>query len=632
MKLCVLVTQDWEVADTDFMRDALVSYYGIPLAALTVTRTYSDCGAPPGRRRLMQLSPPPPSPPFGNGTNSTNSTNSSVVNTTAAPFPPPPGPVAWARGISLDVVIQTSSNSSAQQVQQLFVSAAMNSSVAAALTAQLFQNAVPNASMVLSVADVSVVTVLAPPSAPSAPPAPPSRVGGSRLAPLSLCVLVLMLVVCGPSMRRCVARLRARLPKKTVAFWAECELLLGDDFYASKSWVRGVYGAARRAASQSQPRLPRPVQLRVEAALQRVLGKAVGTTSVQLTMCAVVWSDDAGPRMLRICGNAHFSGLGSGMEEACDRASDFQDCLSEAQTMSGYSHTPLAATVTEAMQLDPLSRGVHNVRLWPVVHANDLAASDVPEEYIAAISSQTVARRIAMLEVASDGHDADKPTRLHALLARKSTDKIPAMFFSSAEQYAQPQPRSSHASAPMAIRALVGVREAPVFTDEPAAMAIRALSGVAEPRISSAEQHVQPRSSDASAPMAIRALVGVREAPVFTDEPAAMAIRALSGVAEPRISIFDSSMRPIRTLRPVGGASVRRSWHAGSGGMIPATPMDSSFTSDGSAGDMERGEGAGQQDLRGRSTLTGRRRSAPAGERSRSGGRSDSPLVKPPWR
>ena len=322
------------------------------------------------------------------------------------------------------------------------------------------------------------------------------------------------------------------------------------------------------------------MQLRVEAALQRALGKAVGTTAVQLTLCAVVWSDDAGPRMLRICGNAHFSGLGaSGLKEACDRAGDFMDCLSEAQTMSGYSHTPLAATVTEAMQLDPLSRGVHNVRLWPVVHANDLAASDVPEEYIAAISSQTVARRIAMLEVASDGHDADKPTRLHALLARKSTDKIPAMFFSSAEQYAQPQ----------------------------------------------------PHSSDASASLAIRALVGVRETPVLTDEPAAMAIRALGGVAEPHISIFDSGMRPTRTLRPVGGASVRRSWHAGSG-MIPATPMDSSFTSDGSAGDMERGECGNQQDLRGRSSLAGRRRSAPAGERSRSGGRSDSPLVKPPGR
>ena len=445
---------------------------------------------------------------------------------------------------------------------------------------------------------------------------------------------MLVLIVCGPSVRRCVARLRARLPKKTVAFWAECELLLEDDFYASKSWVRGVYSAARRAASQSRPQLPRPMQLRVEAALQCALGKAVGTTSVQLTMCAMVWSDDAGPRMLRICANAHFSALGAlGMKEASDRADDFQDSLSEAQTMSGYSHTPLAATVTEALQLDPLSRGVHNVRLWPVVHANDLAASDVPEEYIAAITSQTVARRVAMLEVASDGRDSDRPTRLHALLARKSTDKIPAMFFSSAEQYEQPQPRSSHASAQMAIRALVGVREVPVLTDEPAAMAIRALSGVAEPRISSAEQHAQPqqRNSDASATVAIRALVGVREAPVLTDESAAMAIRALSGVAEPP-RIFDSGMQPMRTLRPVGGASVRRSWHAGSGGMIPSTPLDSSFTSDGSAGDMERGEGGGQEDLRGRSTLTGRRRSAPAGERSLSGGRSNSPLVKPPWR
>ena len=134
-----------------------------------------------------------------------------------------------------------------------------------------------------------------------------------------------------------------------------------------------------------------------------------------------------------------------------------------------------------------------------MVHANDLAASDVPEEYIAAISSQAVVRRVAMLEVAGDGRDADRPTRLHALLALKSTDKIPAMFFSSAEQYEQPQPRSSHASAQMAIRALVGVREAPVLTDEPAAMAIRALSGVAEP----------PR-------------------------------------------IFDSGMQPMRTLRPVG--------------------------------------------------------------------------------
>ena len=84
--------------------------------------------------------------------------------------------------------------------------------------------------MVLSVADVSAVTVLAPP-APSGPPASPGRVGGSRLAPLSLlCVLVLVLIVCGPSMRRSVARFRARLPKKTVAFWAECELLLADDF------------------------------------------------------------------------------------------------------------------------------------------------------------------------------------------------------------------------------------------------------------------------------------------------------------------------------------------------------------------------------------------------------------------
>ena len=352
VKLCVLVTQDWELADTNFLRDALVSYYGIPLAAITVTRTYSDCGSSPGRRRLMQLSPPPPSPPPGNGTNSTNSTNSSAVNTTAAPFPPPPpGPVAWARGISLDVVIQTSSNSSASQVQQLFVSAATNSSVAATLTAQLFQNAVPNASIVLSVADVSAVTVQAPPAPSAPPPAPPGRVGGSRLAPLSLlCVLVLVLIVCGPSVRRCVARLRARLPKKTVAFWAECELLLEDDFYASKSWVRGVYSAARRAASQSRPQLPRPMQLRVEAALQCALGKAVGTTSVQLTMCAMVWSDDAGPRMLRICANAHFSALGAlGMKEASDRADDFQDSLSEAQTMSGYSHTPLAATVTEAL-------------------------------------------------------------------------------------------------------------------------------------------------------------------------------------------------------------------------------------------------------------------------------------------
>ena len=582
VKLCVLVTQDWELADTDFLRDALVSYYGIPLAAITVTRTYSDCAAPPGRRRLMQLSPPPPSPPPGNGTNSTNSTNSSAANTTAVPFPPP-GPVAWARGISLDMVIQTSSNASAQQVQQLFVSAAMNSSVAATLTAQLIQNALPNAFMVLSVADVSAVTVLAPPS-PAAPPAPPGRVGGSRLAPLSLlCVLVLVLMICGPSTRRCVARLRARLPKKTVAFWAECELLVSDDFYASNSWVRGVYDAARRAASQPLPRLPRPVQLRVEAALQRALGKVAGTTSVQLTMCAVVWSDDAGPRMLRVCGNANFSGLGAfGMDKACDRAEDFQDSLSEAQTMSGYSHTPLAATVTEAMQLDPLSRGVHNVRLWPVVHANELAASDVPEECVAAISSQAVARRIAMLEVASDGRDADKPTRLHALLARKSTDRIPDMPISSAEQYAQPL----------------------------------------------------PHSSDASASLAIRALVGVRAAPVLTDEPAAMAIRALSGVAEPRVSIFDSGMLPRRALRPLGSSSVRRSWHAGSGGVIPATPMDSSFTSDGSAGDVERGEASGQHDLRGRSALAGRRRSAPAGERSRSGGRdrSDSPLVMPPWR
>jgi hypothetical protein len=215
-----------------------------------------------------------------------------------------------------------------------------------------------------------------------------------------------------------------------------------------------------------------------------------------------------------------------------------------------------------------------------VVHANELAASDVPEEYVAAISSQAVARRIAMLEVASDGRETDKPTRLHALLARRSTDRIPDMPISSAEQYAQ------------------------------------------------------PRSSDASASTAIRALVGVRETPVLTDEPAAVAIRALSGVAEPRVSIFDSGMRPTRVLRPVGASSVRRSWHAGSGGMIPATPMDSSFTSDGSACDVERGEAGGRHDVRGRSALAGRRRSAPAGERSRSGGRnrSDSPLVKPPWR
>jgi hypothetical protein len=556
----------------------------------------------------MQLAPPPPSPPLGNGTNSTNSTNTtSVANTTntsgvspPAPmfYPPPPGPVAWGRGISLNVTLRTTTLASAQMVQQLFVAAAENASVAATLTVQLIRHPAPNATIVLTASDVSAVEVVLP------PPLPATKAEAARLSLLALlCLLLLLLLIILCCVTRGKALLLSRAPKTEVGFWAECELQLPDDGNASRYWVVAVYDAALRAASQKRPCLPRPVQLRVEAAMQRALGTTVGSHAVQLNQCTVMWSDDGGPRMMRVRGVATFCGLGSAESARANiRAAAFQGRLMDAQSMNGSCETPLSTAVSDAMEDDKRSRGVYSVRLWPVHVVREYDLSDGLElTQPGLLMPEGKARRVAMLQIAEEDqdHESARMQSILTLMGRRSTEKIDDTPISSPVQYAlSASPRAENAAA-VAIRALVGVREpAPVRSEEP-------------------------------------------------ERAAVAAIKALVGNREPRVSIFDSgSHQPRRKLRRLPPVEVsvaafvaRRSWHAagngGGGGLIPATPMDSSFTSETSYGDIERGEGGGRRGRSRSSSMGGRRRSAPAGERrSRSSGRdrSDSPMVRPAWK
>jgi hypothetical protein len=410
INLCVtLLMDEWTEDQSAFMLTALEGELGVRLLRLIVTLELVPCSfvaaasTAPAVRRLLQLMPPSPTqaPPGNSSTNSppgnstaapppspvnattppspdANATMAPPPNGTSTQLPPPPGepgmpppsastptplPPPLARSYALRVEIVTASAEAVESVQQLFIAAEQNGSVAAGLAATLFEQTEDGPMVLLAVDGVSNVTVVIPPANATAAPAPVALRSARESLLALLALLWLLIPAC--AVCYCAARWRAR-QQHGIDFCVECELLLPeDDADAKSSWVQAVVIRAAACQAPGHLRLPRALRRRITVAMGTAMRRSAQATCVQLAHFYVSWPANE-PPVLRMAGRVFFrhgSASAADDDAAVVRADAFRRALHDVHATQRQS--PLSTALTEALHGDELSRGVRVACLGP---------------------------------------------------------------------------------------------------------------------------------------------------------------------------------------------------------------------------------------------------------------------------